>query len=524
LLVIIRWPADATANLSGRQAQQIFRVFGYGLLVGMMLLVPVFPATSIVREKQTGTLALLLNSPMSSWQIMSGKLFASFGFTVLMLVASLPAAAACYAMSGVDLIDQFGKTFLILILVAVQYSALGLAISGYASTTDSSLRLTFGSILMLSVMTLVPHLFLQTLLEGPARVALDWIRCVSPVPAMMEVLGDSRIVESGLMTTDTSTGRFVLASVVLTIIFIVIGTRRLNARIFDRPRSKGKVTDERSKGAQLLRRFMYMWFFDPQRRSSLIGPMSNPVTVKEFRSRRFGRSHWMMRLIFLCMIVSLGLMLVASKATMVKGTETFGAIMVLLQIALIVLITPSLAGGLISSEIEGKGWDLLLLTPLSALKIVSGKLMSVGSTLLLVMVATLPGYAIMIIIDDAQIQRVISVLITLALTAVFSLLLTAAVSSLIPRTAAATATSYAVLIAMVAGTMLVWLGREAPFAHGTVESVMRLNPLAAALFLIQAPGFTQYQVLPYNWWFTGGASVVCLMVLFAQVWRLTRPR
>ena len=64
LLVIFRWPADPTVDLAGNKAKQVFRLFGYGLLTAIIVLVPVFPATSIVREKIKGTLQLLFNSPM----------------------------------------------------------------------------------------------------------------------------------------------------------------------------------------------------------------------------------------------------------------------------------------------------------------------------------------------------------------------------------------------------------------------------------------------------------------------------
>ena len=72
--VLMRWPTDATVDLSGTQSMQVFRVFGYGLLAGVVFLVPAFPATSIVNEKNSGTLALLLNSPLSSVSIYFGKL------------------------------------------------------------------------------------------------------------------------------------------------------------------------------------------------------------------------------------------------------------------------------------------------------------------------------------------------------------------------------------------------------------------------------------------------------------------
>ena len=69
LLVIIRWPTDPRMALSGTRSQEVFRLFGFGLLSVLLLLLPVFPATSIVRERISGTLALLLNTPLGALRI-----------------------------------------------------------------------------------------------------------------------------------------------------------------------------------------------------------------------------------------------------------------------------------------------------------------------------------------------------------------------------------------------------------------------------------------------------------------------
>lgn len=47
-LVIFRWPSDPTVDLAGNKSQEVFRLFGYGLLTAIIVLVPVFPASSIV--------------------------------------------------------------------------------------------------------------------------------------------------------------------------------------------------------------------------------------------------------------------------------------------------------------------------------------------------------------------------------------------------------------------------------------------------------------------------------------------
>lgn len=524
-LVLVRWPSEARVDLSGAQARQVLRVFGYGLMTVLMLLAPIFPATSIVRERMQGTLALLLNSPMNPWAIVVGKLVGVIGYVAMLLALSLPAAAACYAMGGIDL-SQLAAIYIVLFMLALMYATLGLLISSYARSMDSALRMTYGAILILSVVTMGPYAFLQGMVEVfPMQgIVIDWLRSLSPIPAVMHVLDDAGVGAAGQLEAGSPAVRFCIVALVSSAIFTTWTAARMNQRLFDDARDAGRVTDEQSKKVQAYRRVMYLWFFDPNRRSGMIGRLTNPVMVKEQRSRKFGRGHWMMRLIGACLIISLGLMLLAGMQSVDMGVERLGGIMVLLQVALIVLVTPALAAGLISSERESRGWQLLQMTPMSSVTIVIGKLMSVAVTLLLILGATLPGYAVLIAISPGEQTTVINVLITLTLTAVMAILVSAAISSLFRQTAAATATAYGVLLTLCAGTLLFWLAEDAPFTTQTVEAVLMVNPLAAAMSLLSAPGFDQYDLVPMNWWVVGGISAAALLVLIVQTWRLTRPR
>jgi ABC-type transport system involved in multi-copper enzyme maturation permease subunit len=519
LLVVLRWPSEGRVELSGDRPREVFSLFAYGLLALLILLAPAFPAVSIVRERNRGTLALLLNSPMKPWSIYFGKLAGVLGFVLLLLVLSLPAAAACYAMGGISLARDVGALYAVLALVAVQYTALGLLVSSYANSTDAALRITYGLVLLLSVVTLGPHLFLQGK-QGTYPELAEWLRCFSPVPAVMELLGHGDLGSQGLISASGVPARYALVALCMTLLFALRTIGRLSYAMLDRSRPQGLITDERSAAVRRARRVFFV--VDPQRRKPGIGPLVNPVMVKEFRSRRFGRSHWILRLVAGCAVASLGLTYASTMGTLDWGPETIGGIMVLLQVALIVLLTPGLAAGLVSSERESGGWDLLRMTPLSA-GCIRGKLVSVLSTLALVLLATLPGYLVMIYIRPEMWSQVWRVLVSLAWMAVFSLLASAAVGSLFRRTAPATTTAYALVAGLCAGTMLVWLGRDAPFGHATVQAALVTNPLAAALSVIEMPGFTQYNLVPGNWWFLGYASAVCLIVLVVQTWRLTRP-
>ncbi len=520
LLVISRWPSNATVELSGAQAQEVFRLFAYGLLTVLLLLVPAFPATSIVREKMRGTLTLLLSSPMSSSSIFFAKAAGMLLFVSLILGLSIPAAAAAYAMGGISFVSQVLPLYGVLFLVLVQYTTLALMVSGYTNSIDAALRVTYTLVLLLAVGTLGPHYFLQGK-PGLLPQLADTLQCISPIPALMELAGHGDIVATTMSAATPTLARFVLIAIGSSAIFVTLTIVRLNSFLLDRPRPQGVVTDERSIVQRSLRRMVFL--VDPHRRKKGISFLMNPVMVKEFRTRRFGRTHWLLRLVAVAAVVSLLLTYAATTGTIERGVETIGGIMVVLQVALIAVITPSLAANLISAERESGGWDLLMMTPLSAARILTGKLLSVTLTLVLILFATLPGYIVMILIHPPLRWQVWQVLICLGWMSLFAMLLSAAVSSLCRRAAPATTISYALLGLVCFGTMLFWLGRDTTFGHATVESVLKINPMAAALTIIDAPGFTSYNLVPANWWWMGYSCLACAVIVLLRTWRLTRP-
>jgi hypothetical protein len=98
------------------------------------------------------------------------------------------------------------------------------------------------------------------------------------------------------------------------------------------------------------------------------------------------------------------------------------------------------------------------------------------------------------------------------------------VGSLFRRAATATAAAYTALLFVCCGPLLVWLGRDAPFGHDTVEAALTINPIAAALSVIRLEGFRDYELLPGNWWFLGIASVASLILLIARTRWISRPQ
>jgi ABC-type transport system involved in multi-copper enzyme maturation permease subunit len=520
LLVLLRWPAAATADLSGARAQQVLRVFGYGMLAAILLLVPAYPATALVREKVRGTLALLLNSPLSAWSIYAGKLGGVLGFTAVLLAMTLPAAAACYALGGMGGRGGVAALYALLALAAVQLCMLGLLVSSRAQSTEGALRATYGLVLILCGLPLGPAALLAGV-PGFAGELAGWLRALSPIPAVMEVLSQGDVGSHGLSAGPGVVSRYALLAAATSLVCALATLLRLNHTLLDRARPPGVMTEDRTEGERAVRRLLFL--VDPQRRSASLSHWINPVMVKEFRSRRFGRSHWMLRLIALSAILSLGLTTIAASGALDWSVEVVGGVLVLLQVALLLLFAPSLAAGLVSAERESGSWQLLRMTPLAPGTILRGKLLSVAWPLLLLMCATLPGYAITMTVKPTLVHQVQRVVGCLLLTGLFAVLLSASASTLFRSTAAAMMASYLALLAVCAGPLLFWLGRDAPFGHATVEAVLTVDPVAAALQASDTPGFSHYDLLPANWWVIGSACVVLLLFLPLRTWQLCRP-
>ena len=515
-LVLMRWPREATIDLVSQGSIQVFRPVAYAIAIAIMMLTPAFPATAIVSERRKGTLVLMLNSPTPPWVIYIGKLLANVLLSVLLFSVSLPAIFACYAMGGISIPGNIVPLVLIFLGMAFQYSALGLWVSSRSQSIDASLRWTYGILLGLVVLSIGP-----TVLVGKLSGLKAWIAqaltTLSPIPALQQITGAQG--QSQSIGIATGWVEFLIMCAVSTLGFALATLYKLQPNMMDRSRDAGKVIE--AKQSSWLRRFSYL--VDPNRRKSGIPFWLNPVMVKEFRTRKFGRLHWLLRLIAGGAIVSILLTVVAATGTVNWGVDRIASSMVIMQIGFLLLLGPSLGANLIASEIESGGWQLMRASPISPWRILSGKLLSTFLTLLLLLMATLPGYVMMSYIQPAIGGQVSNVIISLLIATAMVTILSACVSAYSKTSAAATAASYAVLLVLFAGTLLIWLGRGNPFGPVFVERALLLNPAATALAEMKAPGFETFQLIPNGWYVGLSICAAGLVILVLRIARLTRP-
>jgi len=151
----------------------------------------------------------------------------------------------------------------------------------------------------------------------------------------------------------------------------------------------------------------------------------NPVLVKELklRFRSFKSfSGLMFYLAVICIFIA-GFLLLTTGFTgkgFFRPDTSFMmfAVLTILQMALVLFITPSLTAGAISSEREKQTLNILLTTTQSSTQIVVGKLLSSVAFLVLMLIAGLPLYSLVFLFGGVSPSQLISIFLFYLVTVV----------------------------------------------------------------------------------------------------------
>ena len=143
-------------------------------IMGMIfiLICAMMTSVSIVSEKESGTLNLLLVSPVRPWTIILGKLLPYFLLSCLILTLML---VMSYTVLGIPFSGSIVNVVWVSILYIVLALALGLFISTIASTQVSAL-------LVSGVMFMIPVVLLSGMIFPIENMPLilQWVSCIIP--------------------------------------------------------------------------------------------------------------------------------------------------------------------------------------------------------------------------------------------------------------------------------------------------------------------------------------------------------
>ncbi len=181
--------------------------------------------------------------------------------------------------------------------------------------------------------------------------------------------------------------------------------------------------------------------------------------------------------------------------------------LLLVETVLVIVLAPAFTTGAISLERERQTLDLLVTTPLSSLGLVIGKLGSALAYVFLLIFASLPMAAVVFLFGGVGPDDLIRAYVLLVCFAVGFGAIGLFISALVKRTQVATVLTYLTILALTAGTWVVWYflyatsGVSAPggFIPGTgaatgrpAQQMLWLNPFVADMDLVCVTSVTGY--------------------------------
>src|SRR6185295_2195464 len=133
-----------------------FVTFSMFSVIAMGLIGAVLTSTAINSERTHKTLPVLMMTPLTSWQIVSGKLFARLLAALTLIGLSLPVLAIVRLLGGVEISQMLGVICMAAV-VALTSAALGLllAIGG---------RRAYAVILMAYFIMVIVYLFVPAMM------------------------------------------------------------------------------------------------------------------------------------------------------------------------------------------------------------------------------------------------------------------------------------------------------------------------------------------------------------------------
>ena len=557
-LLILLWPNSGIHSLASSSGRNLFALFFSTNLTLLILLVPAFSATSITFERENHTFSSLFTTLLSPFEIMIGKLIASISILVLLVLFSLPISSVCALTGGISITFMI-KVTIILLVTAISYGITGLACSAICSKSNNALIMNYSLIMGFAGVTWLPATLLGNMLPT-LKNYLQIIRSFSPFDSLFFLL----YPESYRMSTSTTAAGtfnpffvFLIFSVSLSVLAFIIFSRK----IFNQGNKKSKINDQLYTDTKKTIKRKLNWPFyliDPLKRKKNIKKWSNPVFVAEMRSKLFAHPKFVLRMISIIFILSLSiLILIANQYASNFSADSVRIIAIIFQIAVIAMLAPSVSSGLITDEITAGTFTALRLTPMTPIKVVSGKLKATFFYALIFIISSFFVIFAMaylenqnVLPDDSSIlsaewwsdvikrskvegwytqvwvtyRRVVIWIVILLLSTITFLTGGLFASAFSKTTGVATAIAYSIVAIICLVTFLpIILG--AKIAHSLALGILSFNPIAAAIQVtngnafLEYPGLWKYNILALSFLVTFflSASIIKTYQLFNKM-------
>ena len=226
----------------------------------------------------------------------------------------------------------------------------------------------------------------------------------------------------------------------------------------------------------------------------------NPVLARELRVRMRGRQAWILLSLYLVLLAAILFLVYQAESGGAAGDPfslpsptRFASVgravfewLVLFMLLLVLFLVPGFTSGAIAGERERQTLVPLQVTLLRPWQIVVGKLTASFAFLALLVVAAAPFLGVAYLIGGVTTGAVLRGVAVVLFTGIVLAALTVCCSALFRRVQIATVMAYAVVLALLVGTVLVWASagiidetRGSDDANPPAELLL-LNPLFLA--------------------------------------------
>ena len=153
VVLLLAWTASAMNPSAGvavrnQQLSQLGNIFFIAvsifLVMTMGLIGPLLTATAISSERLHKTLAVLLMTPLSAWQIVAGKLFSRLLVAITLIGLTLPVFALVRLLGGVEL-WQMAEMIALALVAALSSAAIGIFFSTLLNRAYAIMLLSFAT-------------------------------------------------------------------------------------------------------------------------------------------------------------------------------------------------------------------------------------------------------------------------------------------------------------------------------------------------------------------------------------------
>lgn len=359
----------------------LFQLFSFLQLALVVFFSALFAASAITQEKDRGTFILLLITDLHNHEIVLGKLFGSLLQIGTLLVCALPVLVFTVLLGGVSL-GQVLLAFLVLVSSALVAGSLGCLLALWREKTFQTLAFTV--LFLVLYVCVVEALPLAVPAIGvSADIVEGWQMRLSPYRAMQSVMepatppvsppsegGDGGGVSRLAALVQTRVVHFSAAMVLLTGLLNAWGIWKL--RVWN---PSGEPIQQREAPGEDVEAQAKERRADVHAApGKLRAVWANPVLWREIRTRAYGHRAMLIKLGYLLVFAMICFWVYGGLPHASPRDRLLPAWGLVPVVVLSMLLLNAQAVTAITSERDGKALELLLVSDLTPMEFIFGKL------------------------------------------------------------------------------------------------------------------------------------------------------